>query len=125
MRVYVLLFNVGTDNEGLHSLKIMPPEAEDGIPKDVVLAFEEEDDATRFGLLLEAQDFPTPTVEGIERAEIEDICLSAGYELQFVPEGTLAVPPEVNVEETDWQVDRQPPAISDLDLIRQQLENLL
>ena len=125
MRVFVLLFNVGTDNEGIHTLKLTPPEEEGGDPYDVVLAFEEEEDATRFSLLLEAQDFPTPTVESIDRTEIEEFCLGAGYELKFIPVGTLAVPPETNVEKTDWQVDRKPPEMSELDLIRQQLENLL
>ncbi len=125
MRVFVLLFNVGTDNEGIHTLKLTPPEEEGGAPHDVVLAFEEEDDATRFSLLLEAQDFPSPTVEEIEREEIEEFCLSAGYELKFIPVGTLAVPPEASVEETDWQIDRPPPETSELDAIRQQLEKLL
>jgi hypothetical protein len=67
--------------------------------------------------LLEAQDFPVPTVEVMEQAEIEDFCESAGYEGQFVPAGfvpktdadrLLLAPPETNLEETDWQIDAQP-----------------
>ncbi|MEO1297556.1 MAG: DUF3110 domain-containing protein, partial [Cyanobacteria bacterium J06636_16] len=42
MQVYVLLFNAGTDNEGIHSLQANG--------RNTVLIFEDEDDATRFGL---------------------------------------------------------------------------
>ena len=126
MVVYVLLFNARTDNEGIHTLKI-----ED---RNFVLMFEDEDDATRFGLLLEAQDFPPATVESFEADEIEEFCQSAGYECKQVPQGALAMPPETNVEETDWDPSQAPEptqaegtslAESELDRIRQQLEKLL
>jgi hypothetical protein len=94
--------------------------------------FTEEDDAIRFGILLEAQDFPTPTVEAFEGEEIEEFCASAGYECQLIESGMLAVPPENNVEETDWDITgkKQPQFESEysqkeLDRIRRQLENLL
>jgi Protein of unknown function (DUF3110) len=134
MRVYVLLFNVGTDNEGIHTLKLKQPELEDGLLgdeyQDVVLAFEQEDDATRFGLLLEAQDFPEPAVEGIDQEELEEFCESSGLGLQYVSEGMLAVPPSVNIETTDWQIDGPPPAepepmLPNLEDIRRRLEGLL
>jgi Protein of unknown function (DUF3110) len=137
MRVYVLLFNVGTDNEGIHTLKLKQPETEDGFLEDeyqdVVLAFEQEDDATRFGLLLEAQDFPEPAVEGIDQEELEEFCESSGLGLQYVSEGMLAVPPSANIETTDWQVDGpQPeakeepePMLPNLEDIRRRLEGLL
>lgn len=95
MRIFVLLFNVGTDNEGIHSLKV-----ED---RDVVLMFEDEDDATRYGLMLEAQDLPTPTVEEMDDQEIEEFCTSVGYETRLIPSGSLELPPENNVEDMDWQ----------------------
>ncbi len=99
MRVFVLLYNSGTANEGIHTLQIGN--------QDSVLMFESEDDATRYALLLEAQDFPTPSVETIEKEEIEEFCRSAGYEAKFITEGMLEVPPENNVEQTDWQEDAQ------------------
>lgn len=124
MLVYVLLFNARTENEGIHSLQLGD--------KNIVLMFAEEDDAIRFGILLEAQDFPTPTVEAFEREEIEEFCASAGYEYQLIESGMLAVPPENNVEETDWDMTgkKQPQSESEysqkeLDRIRRQLENLL
>ncbi len=134
MEVFVLLFNVGTDNEGIHTLKVNPPEGE-----DVVLAFEAEDDATRFAVLLEAQDFLEPTVEPIDDEELQNICLQSGLGYKFVPEGQLEIPPEDNVDETLWQEDRKPeseplaaggsvsesPSSDNLDDIRRQLERLL
>jgi len=133
MQVFILLFNARTDSEGVHTLKVSQPNDSSGLSKDVVLAFEAADDATRYALLLEAQDFPTPTVEEIDRIEIEEFCQSAGLELQFVPGGSLEIPPETNVAETDWQpnveaddgTSTQVPPNSDLDRIRRQLEGLL
>lgn len=130
MRVYVLLFNVGTDNEGIHTIKLKQPETEDD--QDVVLAFEQEDDATRFALLLEAQDFPEAAVEGIDQDELEDFCEDSGLGLQYVSEGMLAVPPSNNIDITDWQEEggappaQEPePGMADLDEIKRRLERLL
>lgn len=133
MQVFILLFNARTDNEGIHTLKVSDPDNDSGLSRDVVLAFEAEDDATRFALLLEAQDFPDASVEKIDLEEIEGFCQSADLDFQLVPEGTLAVPPEISVEQTDWQPDAkvddqdsaQVPTTSELDQIRQQLEKLL
>ena len=108
MQVFVLLFNVGTDNEGLHTLQLNG--------QDWVLMFEDEDDATRYALLLEAQDFPTPAVEAIAQEEIEEFCTGAGFEYRLIPKGfvpesdlerLLLVPPEKNVAETDWARDQK------------------
>ena len=52
MHVFVLLFNAGTDNEGIHTIEIGD--------RNIVLMFEDEDDALRYAMLLEAQDFPEP-----------------------------------------------------------------
>ncbi|MEY3298485.1 MAG: hypothetical protein RLZZ597_1745 [Cyanobacteriota bacterium] len=128
MVVYVLLFNARTENEGIHTLRV-----EGG--QDVVLMFENEDDATRFALLLEAQDFPEATVEGMDQEDIEAFCDSAGYDCKLVPEGSLAIPPEGRVDELDWDPNAPPTPASDgdtpslsqaeLDRLRQQFENLL
>lgn len=125
MQVFVLLFNARTDNEGIHTLKTSETVEGETIDRDVVLAFETEDDASRFALLLEAQDFPTATVEGLDLEEIQEFCHSTGLVLKLVPEGTLAVPPEINVDQTDWQPDSEVPPELDLDRIRRQLEDLL
>jgi hypothetical protein len=129
MRVFVLLFNAGTENEGIHTVRVGDAEAAlRGAGRNQVLMFESEDDATRFAVMLEAQDFPTATVEEMDAEEIKEFCESAGYDWEIVPEGALALPPEANVEATDWQVNEQKPAdISDseLDSIRRKLEGLL
>jgi hypothetical protein len=133
MAVYVLLFNARTDNEGIHTLRMQ------GI--DVVLMFENEDDATRYGLMLEAQDFPEATVEAIDQEDVEDFCESAGYEYRLVPDGHLRLPPEVRVEEMTWNPNQPPERLAagsaagneskgslsqtELDRLRQQFEKLL
>jgi hypothetical protein len=118
MRVFVLLFNARTENEGIHTIRVGD--------RNRVLMFEAEDDATRFALMLEAQDFPSPTVEAMDAEEIKEFCESADYDWELIPEGGLALPPETNVEETDWQLETQSQDPSpDLDAIRRKLEGLL
>ena len=132
MQVYILLFNAQTENEGIHTLKVDD--------RNVVLMFESEDDATRYGLMLEAQDFSSPTIEGFDSEEIEEFCTGANYECRLVPEGMLAVPPETNLDQTDWDPEGEPegkpkakpsgdtePDFSthELDQIRRRLEGLL
>ena len=104
MSVHVLLFDAGSDNEGIHSLELNGT--------TVVLLFEDRDDAERYAGLLEAQDFPAPTVEAIERREMEEFCSSAGYEARFVPAGflpqsaedrLLIAPPEKNMDVSTWR----------------------
>ena len=125
MRVFVLLFNARTQNEGIHTVQ-------EG-DRNKILMFESEDDALRFALLLEAQDFPTATVEAMDAEEIKDFCESAGYDWEVIPEGALAIPPEVNVEQTGWEAHEQKSdeskstelSDSELDSIRRKLEGLL
>lgn len=104
MPVHVLLFDAGSDQEGIHSLELNG--------RTVVLLFEARDDAERYAGLLEAQDFPTPTVEALEREEMEAFCHEAGYEARFVPDGflpqsaedrLLLAPPEHNMDVSQWQ----------------------
>ncbi len=100
-RIYVLLINAGTDREGIHSLQIGD--------RQTVLMFESEDDATRYALLLEAQDFPMPTIEAFPAEEIEEFCRDAGYEFQVVAEGQWIVPPDTNLDEMAWDSQETPP----------------
>ncbi len=122
MRVFVLLFNARTENEGIHTIQLGD--------RNKVLMFESEDDATRFGVMLEAQDFPEPTVEAIDEEEIKEFCNSVDYDWELVPAGALAIPPEDNVAQTEWQPEGEAKADSDvsqseLDSIRRRLEGLL
>jgi hypothetical protein len=136
MRVFVLLFNARTENEGIHTIQVGN--------RNKVLMFESEDDATRYALMLEAQDFQTPTVEAFDSEEIKEFCQSADYDWEIVPtDSALAIPPEVNVEQTDWKAESEEdvasetlprnqnspekPELSDSELesIRRKLEGLL
>jgi len=127
MQVWVLLFNANTDNEGIYTLEI------EG--NNIIVAFEQEDDAIRYAGLLEAQDFLSPTVESIDSKDLEEFCEEAGYDLNIVPTDALLMPPEKNVDKTDWSVDRdqnrpepedeievEDPVIA---MMRRRLENLL
>jgi hypothetical protein len=103
-RVHVLLFDAGGDQEGIHSLELGG--------RTVVLLFEDPEDAERYAGLLEAQDFPVPSVEALDRQELEQFCNEAGYEARFVPAGfhprseedrLLIAPPERNMDVSTWQ----------------------
>lgn len=127
----MLLFDAGSDQEGIHSLELSG--------RTVVLLFEQQDDAERYAGLLEAQDFPTPTVEALERDEMELFCSQAGYEARFVPAGflpttaedrLLIAPPEQNMDTSHWrEAEGEPEPISsgdaELEAFRRRLEGLL
>jgi hypothetical protein len=133
MLVHVLLYDAGQDSEGIHSLELSG--------QTVVLMFENCDDAELYAGLLEAQDFPTPTVEALDQHEVELFCTEAGYEARlvetgFVPktddERLMLAPPSSNRDVSNWQTDDQtvdssePSSPSDgLDDVRRRLEGLL
>ncbi len=134
MIVYVLLYESGKDSEGIHSLELNG--------ETIVLMFENKDDADRYCGLLEAQDFPCPTVEGLDREEIEIFCKDSGYQAKFVNEGfvpsteeerLLLAPPEANRDVSTWQEeiahssnkDSELTGQDNMDDIRKMLEGLL
>lgn len=129
MRVYILLFNAGTDNEGIHTIQMGD--------RNTILMFRDEDDALRYSVLLEAQDFPEPKVEAIDSEEVEQFCRQADYDSKLVESGQLEIPPEKNVEDLNWEEkentrDSSPEedtedsmASDELERIRRQLEGLL
>ena len=125
MNIFVLLYNSGTDKEGIHSIELNG--------RTIVLMFEEEDDATRYCGLLEAQDFPLPKVERIDIDEIKDFCIKLDYECKlveknFVPktaeERLLISPPKKNIEIEDWEEKNNKEKI-DINTIKEKLEKLL
>ena len=134
MLVHVLLYDAGQDSEGIHSLEVSG--------NTVVLMFENRDDADRYAGLLEAQDFPVPTIEALDREEIEIFCRQAGYEPRLVESGfvpktdedrLLLAPPSANRDVSTWQESEEGDETaaptkghsSDLDEIRRRLEGLL
>ena len=130
MLVHVLLYEAGTESEGIHSLELKGT--------TVILMFQERDDAERYCGLLEAQDFPTPSVEELTRVDIETFCVEAGYEARFVEKGfiprteeerLMISPPLSNLEVENWQkkddTDNKLSNNSQLEDIKKRLENLL
>ena len=126
MQIYVLLYNSGTDDEGIHSIELNG--------KTIVLMFEEKDDAVRYCGLLEAQDFPTPTIEIFDLEEIRRFCLDSGYESKlveknFVPktqeERLLITPPPKNLDPEKWISQSNNSEELDLNSIKNNLEKLL
>ena len=126
MNIFVLLYNSGTDKEGIHSIELKG--------KTIVLMFEDKDDALRYCGLLEAQDFPVPTVEMIEIEEIKDFCIKLDYECRlveknFIPKTAedrlLISPPQKNLEVNDWERENSNSKNIDINTIKENLEKLL
>ena len=130
MLVNVLLYEAGTESEGIHSLELKG--------STVILMFQDRDDAERYCGLLEAQDFPTPSVEELTRVDIESFCVEAGYEARFVEKGfipsteeerLMISPPLSNLEVGNWQNQDNIKNLSStkdqLEDIKKRLENLL
>ena len=130
MLVHVLLYEAGTESEGIHSLELKGA--------TVILMFQDRDDAERYCGLLEAQDFPTPSVEKLTRVDIEAFCVDAGYEARFVEKGfipstdeerLMISPPLSNLEVGNWQnqdiVNNKLSSNDQLEDIKKRLENLL
>ncbi len=126
MDIFVLLYNSGTDKEGIHSIELKG--------RTIVLMFEEMDDATRYCGLLEAQDFPLPTVEMINIEEIKDFCLKLDYECKlveknFVPKTVedrlLISPPQKNLHVDDLGEDTNNKENIDINTIKENLEKLI
>ena len=127
MNIFVLLYNSGTDKEGIHSIELKG--------RTIVLMFEDKDDATRYCGLLEAQDFPIPTVEIIDIDEIKDFCNKLDYECKlveknFVPKTAedrlLISPPQKNLEFEDWEGEKNKNKEKiDINTIKENLEKLL
>ena len=124
MKVFVLLYNPNTENEGIHSIELKG--------RTIVLMFEEEDDAERYVGLLEAQDFPSPSVEMVDLEEIKEFCNRCDYETRivtkdFVPktleDRLLLTPPQKNLEVNKWEDKKNNE--DNLDFIRENLEKLL
>ena len=130
MLVHVLLYEPGTESEGIHSLELRGT--------TVILMFQDRDDAERYCGLLEAQDFPTPSIEELKRVDIETFCVEAGYEARFVEKGfipsseeerLMISPPLSNLEVGSWNSkdnkNNKSSTNDQLEEIKKRLENLL
>ena len=126
MKIFVLLYNSNSENEGIHSIEYKG--------KTIVLMFEDKDDAERYCGLLEAQDFPVPTVEQIEINEIKEFCKQCDYETRlvernFIPkteeDRLLLTPPQKNIDIDNWNLNEKLGSGLDINSIKENLEKLL
>ena len=131
----MLLYELEGQDEGIHSIEING--------KTIVLMFENKDDAQRYCGLLEAQDFPSPSIEHIDRKEVELFCENEGYETRFVNNGfipsseedrLLLTPPERNLDVSAWtesnsknldNIINKGDIQDDIDSFRKKLEDLI
>ena len=140
-RVFTILFNPRTENEGIYSIAVdeIDPEAVDddgarrsraaaahdddaaqshdgGQPPpgmrrmNIVLGFEEREDAAVYARVLRAHDLFAPEVSEIETDELVRFCdesADAGVRLQLVPRGTQLTPPKITLDEVCVRMERR------------------
>lgn len=96
--LWIIVFTSAADGtEGVYSLALGD--------ENIVLAFQEKEEAQRYAICLEVQEFPMPQICMMASEELRDFCAEAGFRLGFVPTGSLISPPEES-------------AIDDLDMWR-------
>jgi tetratricopeptide (TPR) repeat protein len=113
--VYVLLYNPGTDDEGIHTI------SKDD--KHTILIFESSADAANFARQLGEQNFPVPSVEALEYENILGFCQQQGYDWEFVAQGTNITPPSQNktINQQDTFVDQSSQRVTpDIAIFNQQ-----
>lgn len=85
--VWVILFTNASDgSDGVYSLSVAE--------ENIVLAFEARDEAHRYAMCLELQDFPSPQLCELDADEVHQFCMEEGFRLGFVPMGSVVTPPE-------------------------------
>jgi hypothetical protein len=86
--MFILTIN-GREDEGAYSVV-----NEDG--NQVLYLFEEEDDATRFALMLEEDDYPEMHVMEIESDLLVNVCEMQGHEYVIITPNDIVIPPKEN-----------------------------
>eukprot|EP00967_Tisochrysis_lutea_P017311 scaffold19607_cov28-Tisochrysis_lutea.AAC.1 len=127
-RVWALIFNPRTSNEGIYSQTHM---SEDGEIVQLVLSFELEEDAERYAEMLILHDMPKATPVEVDTSMLFEFCDESGHLFGLVKRNQAVIPPEANVEEFQWNPgdsEEAPPADqgsrAELDAQRKALENL-
>ena len=92
--VWALMFNAGSGTEGIYSRR----SGQD----DLVLTFEDKDDADRYAEQLSASDFPKASSVQLEISMLLTFCHEGGHTLGLVKQGDLVIPPEQSVPEFSW-----------------------
>ena len=118
--VWVLLFNEGSGNEGIYSRRIPVQNGTAGF--DIVVAFEDPDDAQRYAELLEATDFPSSTPAEMDTETLLGFCSDGGHTLGLVRRGVAVVPPQHAVEKFEWSPGVSEESTAELEGSMEQLD---
>ncbi|KAI0563181.1 hypothetical protein FGB62_45g148 [Gracilaria domingensis] len=95
--------------------------------ENIVLAFQDKEEAQRYSLCLEQQQFPMPKVAELETGELAEFCSESGFRLGFVPKGSLITPPEQSaVDDLDkWRSDSSSSSkSSDLGMTSEEIDTM-
>ena len=82
-----ILTVAGKENEGAYSVKDMEG-------NQILYLFEEEDDATRYAMMLETEDYPEMHVIEVEDDVIVRTCEVHNYRYSVITEDDIVIPPE-------------------------------
>lgn len=81
----------GRETEGVYAVR-----NEEG--EQILYLFEEEDDAVRYGMMLEEDGFPEIHVIEIEREKMIETCKYYGYQYTVITSDDIVVPPTEDKE---------------------------
>jgi hypothetical protein len=63
---------------------------------EILYLFEEEDDATRYALMLEEEDYPEMHVIEVEDEIMIKTCQAHGYNFTVITPNDIVIPPQIN-----------------------------
>ena len=89
--MYILTV-AGKENEGAYSVK-------DIEGNQILYLFEEEDDATRYAMMLETDDYPEMHVIEVEDEMMIHLCESHGYEYSIITPNDIVIPPTIQTHD--------------------------
>jgi len=84
--MYILTI-LGNEDEGAYSVQ-----NEEG--EQILYLFEEEDDAIRYALMLEDDDYPEMHVIEVEDDMMIQVCESHGYDYTVITPNDIVIPPK-------------------------------
>ena len=82
-----ILTVAGKENEGAYSVT-------DSEGNQILYLFEEEDDATRFAMMLEEEDYPEMNVIEVEYEVMIKTCEVHDYNYTVITEDDIVIPPD-------------------------------
>tara|TARA_Y100001970_G_C14210077_1_gene846357 strand:+ start:1639 stop:1911 length:273 start_codon:yes stop_codon:yes gene_type:complete len=78
----------GRENEGAYSVA-------DENGRQVLYMWEDEDDASRYAMLLEEQDYPDMHIIEVDEEMMVDVCEVHGHEYTIITKNDIVIPPNV------------------------------